>query len=175
MILSKTTINELLVSQDPDRRLIITPLLDKEEQVRAAAIDVRLGSQFVLVNKQTGLVAIDPVQRSQLTEKLLKYQSQIQVPFGSGFYLHPHDFCLATTFEYICLPTNVGAYVIGRSSWGRLGLIIATATAVEPGFKGTIVLELANVGSVPIVLYPMMRIAQLVLHTTSDAEGRRQQ
>lgn len=165
MMLSQRAIRELLET----RELTITPLIDHDQQISAAAVDVRLGSEFALVNRQTGLVAIDPVQRTQLAEKLLRYQTHIKVRFGSGFYLHPHDFCLATTFEYIALPSTVGAYVIGRSSWGRLGLMIATATAVEPGFKGTIVLELANLGNVPIVLYPMMRIAQLVLHRTSDA------
>lgn len=163
MMLSAKAISDLLER----RQLTVTPLIDRE-QIGEAAVDVRLGSEFVLVNRQTGLVAIDPVQRTQLSDELLKYQTRIKVPFGSGFYLHPQDFCLATTFEYVKLPDTVGAYVIGRSSWGRLGLMIATATAVAPGFAGTIVLELANLGNVPIVLYPMMRIAQLVFHRTTD-------
>ena len=167
-MLSKKAIEALLDSKDPNQRLVITPLVDRDQQVGPASVDVRLGNEFVLINRQTGLVAIDPVQRTQLTENIPKYQTRIRVAFGRGFYLHPNDFCLATTLEYIALPHDVGAYVIGRSSWGRLGLIIATATAVGPGFRGTIVLELANVGTVPIVLYPMMRIAQLVLHRSFD-------
>ena len=65
--------------------------------------------------------------------------------------------------------------MIGRSSWGRLGLIIATATAVSPCFKGSITLELVNLGEAPLVLYPGVRIAQLVVHTVEGIgtyEGR---
>ena len=63
------------------------------------------------------------------------------------------------------------AYVIGRSSWGRLGLVIATATMIQPGFHGTITLELTNVGNVPLVLLPGTRIAQLVFHHVGANEG----
>jgi len=165
MILSRSTISSLLREADPERRLVITPLLDEAEQVGKASVDVRLGNEFVIVNKQTGILGIDPLRRTNLAQRLMKYQRQMKIPFGSPFYLHPQDFCLATTLEYLAFPQTLAAYVIGRSSWGRLGLIIATATMIEPGFKGTLVLELANVGSVPIVLYPMVRIAQLVLHS----------
>lgn len=78
---------------------------------------------------------------------------------------------MGSTLEYISLPTKLSAYVLGRSSWGRLGLIIATATTVSPDFKGCITLELINLGEVPILLYPGVRIAQLVIHTV-EGEGK---
>jgi len=78
--------------------------------------------------------------------------------------LHPNQFILGSTLEYLKLPKDVMAYIIGRSSWGRLGLIIATATLINPGFAGVITLELTNVGEVPISLFPGLRIAQVSFH-----------
>lgn len=66
--------------------------------------------------------------------------------------------------EYIKLPNDILGYIIGRSSWGRLGLVIATATLIHPGFAGVITFELTNLGDVPIALYPGIRIAQLSFH-----------
>ena len=75
---------------------------------------------------------------------------------------------LASTLEYVRLPKSISAYVTSRSKWGRLGLVIATATAIHPGFTGTITLELVNHGNIPLVLYPGLAIAQLIL---AKAEG----
>jgi len=78
--------------------------------------------------------------------------------------LHPNQFIIGSTLEYIKLPNDVFAHIIGRSSWGRLGLIIATATLIHPGFAGVVTLELTNVGEVPISLFPGLRIAQISFH-----------
>jgi dCTP deaminase len=86
------------------------------------------------------------------------------VPFGSDFVLHPRDFILAATLEWISMPPRLGGYVIGRSSWGRRGLVIETAAGVHPGFTGSLTLELSNVGQVPVVLRPGLKICQLFLH-----------
>lgn len=171
MVLSRSRIKELLRIKYP-QGLIVTPLLDEDQQIGKSSIDVRLGNEFVLVNRQTGMLGIDPIQRTELDARLRQYQRRIRIAFGTPFYLHPHDFCLARTLEYIALPNWISGYVIGRSSWGRLGLIIATATMIGPEFSGTIVLELANVGSVPVALYPIMRIAQLVLHSLEEVVGK---
>ena len=87
------------------------------------------------------------------------------VPFGGSFYLHPRNFVLGVTLEWIRLPINLAGYVIGRSSWGRRGLVIATAIGVHPGFKGCLTLELSNVGEIAIELRPGIRICQLCLHS----------
>jgi len=168
MILSKKRLAARLIDKDRKRRITISPLLDPGQQIGECSVDLRLGNEFVLVNKGTGVMGIDPIRRSELAEKLDQYQSKIEIAYGSPFYLHPQEFALARTLEYIALPEDVAGYVVGRSSWGRLGLIIATATLVERNFKGTLVLELANVGSVPVVLYPGMRVAQLVLHYVGE-------
>jgi dCTP deaminase len=76
---------------------------------------------------------------------------------------------LGATLEYISLPEDLGASVEGRSSWGRVGLIIATACSIAPGFKGCITLELVNNGDVPLVVYPGLKIAQLVLYRAENA------
>ena len=88
------------------------------------------------------------------------------VSFGQHFTLHPGDFALSVSLEYVAIPPDLVAFVEGKSSLGRAGLIVATATQVAPGFKGGIVLELFNSGTVPVKLKPGMRIAQLAFFKT---------
>ncbi len=85
--------------------------------------------------------------------------------------MHPGQLVLGSTLEYVQLPRDLMAYVIGKSSWGRMGLVIATATKVDPGFKGCITLEIVNEGEIPLVLYPGLPIAQLVLHAVVDGDA----
>jgi dCTP deaminase len=85
------------------------------------------------------------------------------VPIGDFFVLHPGQFVLGETLEWIHLPKNLVAFVIGKSTWGRDGLIIATAIGVHPNFSGILTLEISNVGEIPIYLYPGLAIAQLFL------------
>ena len=93
-----------------------------------------------------------------------EFQEQIQLRPKGNIILHPNQFILGSTLEYISLPNDVMGYVLGKSSLGRTGLVIATATHVAPGYIGTITLELSNLGTVPLSLYPTMPIAQLVFH-----------
>lgn len=86
------------------------------------------------------------------------------VRFGEDFILHPRSFVLGVTLEWLRLPCDLAGYVTGRSSWGRRGLVIATAAGVHPGFTGCLTLELANLGDVPIAIRPGMAIGQLFLH-----------
>lgn len=153
---------------------LATPILDLDEQLneKNASLDVRLGHQFIVFNRVTGLNAIDAVEGQVLERELAKHhQSIIRVGYGNTFYLHPGDFVIARTFEYLSMPPTWLAYVLGRSSWGRLGLVIATATFINPSFRGTITLEIANLGQVPISLRPLTRIAQLAFHEIGDRSG----
>lgn len=152
-----------------DERLVITPILDFDDQIKDTAIDLRLGTQFIVTQKTTFL-GLDPKDRNEIRQNIGKYQKLLTIGFRKPLILHPNQLILGSTLEYICLPGKLCGYVIGRSSWGRLGLIIATATFVNPGFKGCLTLELENIGEVPLVLYPGLRIAQLILHTV-DKEG----
>jgi dCTP deaminase len=154
---------------DPASRFAITPILDVE-QFGSSSVDVRLGPDLIVNSRATGAVGFDPADRREFEKQIRGSQQYIRRPFGSAVYLHPGEFAIARTLEYVALPNGLAAEAVGRSSWGRLGLIIATATLVEPGFRGTITLELANVGTVPIVLYVGMRIAQLVIHQVDEQQ-----
>jgi len=142
--------------------LVVTPLLDLNRQIGRASLDVRLGQDFVLFRK--GQIPVMDVRRAFDNTAWADYYDHIRTDYGQPFILHPGQFVLSSTLEFLRLPRNVMAYVIGRSSWGRAGLVIATATFVDPGFQGVITLELVNEGEVPLSLYPGTRIAQLVFH-----------
>ncbi|WP_292611088.1 dCTP deaminase [Nitrobacter sp. 62-13] len=86
------------------------------------------------------------------------------VRFGEPFILHPRNFVLGITLEWMRFPSDLGGYVTGKSSLGRRGLIIETASGIQPGFSGCLALELSNVGEVPIALLPGMQICQIFVH-----------
>jgi dCTP deaminase len=98
--------------------------------------------------------------------KIGKLSKQHFVPFAQEFVLHPARFVLATTLEWIRLPQNYGAFVGGKSSLGRRGIVIETAAGVHPGFCGCLTLEIANVGEIPVRLVSGMMIGQLFVHVT---------
>jgi dCTP deaminase len=150
---------------DEDSRLVITPLLDAEEQIKlgGASVDLRLGSKFTAA-KRGNLAYSDPVRLDESTEPMEAHY----VPLGRYFVLHPRHFVLGTVLEYVRLPRTYGAYVLGRSTWGRRGLVIATAVGVHPGYAGNIALELTNLGEIPLKLYPGSTICQLFLHSLPD-------
>ena len=160
--------NRIHQNDDP---LVVTPLLDTQ-QVGAASIDVRIGHQFIILQRSV-VPHIDPSRPELLRESLYRTQQKVRVQTKQPFVIHPRQLVLGATLEYVSMPKDLAATVEGRSSWGRLGLIIATASSVAPGFKGCITLELVNEGEVPIVLRPGMRIAQLVFfETNKDADYR---
>lgn len=145
--------------------LVITPLLSPNDQLSGASVDVRLGTEFILFRKRT-FSSLDLKMRVDLRATIRGYQEKIRIQYRQPFILHPNQFALGSTLEYVKLPNDLVCYCLGRSSWGRVGLVIETASFVAPNFRGCITLELTNVGEVPIVLYPGVRIAQLVFHST---------
>jgi dCTP deaminase len=163
-VFGKEWIDKLLSTENVNERLFITPLLNPK-QVGGASVDVRLGFDFVTVKRGN----IGLLDAARLEERHERFRSSHYLNLKQRFYLHPNEMALASTLEYVRLPLNVAAYVTSRSKWGRLGLIIATATAIHPGFAGTITLELVNHGNVPIVLYPGDLVAQLVLNEARGA------
>ncbi|KJU87314.1 Deoxycytidine triphosphate deaminase [Candidatus Magnetobacterium bavaricum] len=142
---------------------VVVPTISPNKQYSPDSVDLRLG-QFFLVRKLSNFTHISPEPPNNKPEIPIEaFYDEKYVPVGEDFILHPHQFVLASTLEYISLPSDYCALVLGRSSWGRLGLNIATATAVNSGYKGCLTLELRNLGETPLPLKVGIRIAQLCL------------
>lgn len=177
--LDGTIIRARLDEADLSRRLVVSPLLDPDGQVRAgqASVDVRVGFQFALVTA-SAFASIDEFgdirSRDSRAPSFSSLYRHEYVPFGASISIHPHQFILASTLEYIRLPPDLMAYVVGRSTWGRLGLINATAIGVHPGFAGVLTLELRNLGETPLEIYPGQTIGQLFLHTVEAQDYQKQ-
>jgi dCTP deaminase len=165
-ILTRTALIERMRG-DIKSRLVVTPILSIA-QIGDASIDVRLGNEFLLPTSSL-TAAFEYIAENPMGGGGAQIYKRIRRDFGKPLYIHPGQLVLGSTFEFIRLPSDISAYVIGRSSLGRTGLVIATATAVAPGYPGCITLEIVNEGEVPLPLFPGMRIAQLVLHKTEGS------
>jgi dCTP deaminase len=127
--------------------------------VQPASIDLRLGDSFRVFHNHRA-TAID------LRDPPLNLTEEVVVAQGEPFALHPGDFCLGRTLEWVRIPDDIVARIEGKSSLGRLGLIVhATAGFCDPGFEGTLTLELNNLTRIPILLRPGLPIAQLSFMT----------
>ncbi|MFY4862818.1 dCTP deaminase [Aliarcobacter butzleri] len=155
-VISKDKLIDLIKS----KKLVITPILSKDETFDNVSLNVRLSNQFIIMKKQS-FPSFDIKSHPKNIEECHK---KIKINYNESFILHPGELVLGSTLEYFSIPKNLMGYVIGKSSWGRAGLIVATATKVDPGFKGCITLEIINEGASPIIVYPGLPIAQLVLH-----------
>ena len=130
--------------------------------VQPSSVDVRLDKFFRLFDNHKYPV-IDPAQDQPELTRL------VEVDPAEGFVLHPGEFVLGSTFETVTLPDDLAARVEGKSSLGRLGLLThATAGFVDPGFTGHVTLELSNVATLPIKLWPGMKIGQLCFFQLSS-------
>ena len=133
--------------------------------VQPSSIDVRLDRWFRTFNNHL-YTHIDPsIEQDDLT-------TAVEVDDGQPFVLHPGEFVLASTLEVISLGDELAARIEGKSSLGRLGLLThSTAGFIDPGFSGHVTLELSNVATLPIKLWPGMKIGQLcVFRLSSPAE-----
>jgi dCTP deaminase len=130
--------------------------------IQPSSIDVRLDKFFRLFDNHKYPV-IDPAQDQPDLTRL------VEVEPNDGFVLHPGEFVLGSTLETVSLPDDLAARVEGKSSLGRLGLMThATAGFVDPGFSGHVTLELSNVATLPIILWPGMKIGQLCFFRLSS-------
>ncbi len=134
-------------------RLGIEPL--DEQAIQPASVDLRLDSVF-RVFKTSSRPYVDVAQDvDDLTEL-------VEISAEEPFVIHPGSFCLGSTLETVTIPNDIVARVDGKSSLGRLGLLVhATAGYVDPGWTGKLTLELSNQSQMPIALYYGMRIAQI--------------
>src|SRR6056297_2606376 len=163
MILSDADILDRMEAGD----LAVEPLDDLDLQIQPASVDLRLGREF-LEFQRTNIPCIHPTSEQEVSE----YVTETIVEEGDDFILHPGDFVLGTTHERVEIPDDLIAHVEGRSSLGRLAVVVhATAGLCDPGYQGQITLELSNLGTAPVALTPGMRISQLTfteLKTPAD-------
>jgi dCTP deaminase len=134
----------------------------------SASIDLRLGTWFVSLPR----AQISHLGIGKRVAEMPRSQTEY-VPFGMSYVIHPGTFVLGVTMEWIRMPKCLAGYVVGRSSWGRRGLVIATAIGVHPGFTGCLTLELANLGEIPLEIRPGVSICQLFLHRLETTDPRR--
>ena len=134
--------------------------------IQPSSIDVRLDKYFRLFDNHKYPVIDPSLDQADLTRL-------VEVDPAEGFVLHPGEFVLGSTLETVSLPDDLAARVEGKSSLGRLGLMThATAGFVDPGFSGHVTLELSNVATLPIILWPGMKVGQLCFfRLTSPAEN----
>lgn len=161
MILSDRDIKKLL----KQKRLIFKPSLS-EDQIGPASIDLKLGPEFKFFNI-TSQYLLDvkkglPLDHFVITKRLKK---------GEPFILHPNNFVLASTQEYVIVPDDIVLRVEGKSTLARMGILVHTAGFVDPGFEGTLTLEISNQSNLPVALYPEMYICQVAVeYLSSPAE-----
>ena len=156
MLLSDRDIRRQLA----EGRIKLEPSEDK--LVQPASVDVRLDRYFRLFDNHKYPV-IDPAEEQSELTRL------IEVARDEPFVLHPGEFVLGATFEQVTLPTDIAARLEGKSSLGRLGLLThSTAGFVDPGFSGHVTLELSNMATLPIKLWPGMKVGQLCFFKLSS-------
>ncbi len=156
MLLSDRDIRAELASG----RVVLEPF--DEAMVQPSSVDVRI-DKFFRVFENHRYPHIDPAEEQpDLTR-------EVEPEPGEPFILHPGEFALASTYEVVSLPDDIAGRLEGKSSLGRLGLLThSTAGFIDPGFSGHVTLELSNVATLPIKLWPGMKIGQLCLFRLSS-------
>lgn len=156
---------------DIERDLAISPVPDIEQfrKKNGASLDLRLGRwfrtmQYTRIKSVSLMEGEGDIAAGNLTK-------EHYIRFNDDFVLHPGQFALGITLEWMRVPSDLAGYVTGKSAWGRRGLIIETAAGIHPGFTGCLALELVNVGTAPVLLNPGMEVCQIFFHTVEEAQG----
>jgi len=164
-VLTRAALLERL--KNPKDDFAIMPLLDEETQVDHAAINLRLGTKFILTRK-TRYPLLRPKNIDE--HEIRKFQKKESLCFGQALVIHPQQLLLASSFEFISMPSDLCGFVLTRSRYARAGLMIATAAYVHPNWRGCLTLELVNYGEVPVELICGSQIGQLALLEAKPAE-----
>lgn len=160
MLLSEIDIAKRLVHPDPRKRLVVTPIINAKEQFGPSSLDVHLSTDFLRL-ENINRPSVELKRAEKIAERDAYTKRVVLLP-GEFFYLHPGEFVLGSTLEYFKFPDDLAGRIEGRSSWGRLGLLVhATAGFVDPGFPGALTFELSNAGRLPIQLKPGLRLGQV--------------
>lgn len=145
-------------------KIAIKPTPNYEDQLGSCSIDFHLGNVFKIFN-HSKYPYIDP-RNPNLSSEIMK---DITVSTGESFIMRPGEFCLATTVESLKIADDLLGRLEGRSSLGRIGIIVhSTAARFDPGWDGTPVLELGNIGVLPVALYPGMKICSFTFEQLSS-------
>ena len=160
MILSDRSIREALAAH----RIVIDPL--DESCLQPSSIDVKVSNLFRVFRNHSAAVIDVKKDLADLTEL-------VEIAGDEAFMLHPGEFVLGSTLERVAIADDLVARVEGKSSLGRLGLLIhSTAGFIDAGFDGHITLELSNVANLPITIYPGMKIGQVSFMTMTTAADK---
>lgn len=137
-----------------EKQIIIEPLPDMEISLSACTVDLRLGNEFQIFD-HSKTPYVDTKNNARYPMKTISIED-------GPFILHPGEFVLASTYEWIELPDTIAGRLEGRSSLARIGIVVhSTAALFHPGFRGNAVLELGNHSRMPVALYSLMRICSL--------------
>lgn len=160
MVLSDRDIKKAL----KDKRIRISPAPDFKTQLGSCSIDLRLGNIF-RVFEHSKKPYIDPAKKDYSNE----ITREVKIKTGEQFIMQPGDFVLAATLEHVTIPDNLLGRLEGRSSLGRLGIVVhSTASIFDPGWDGKCVLELGNLGRMAVVLTSGMRICAMTFEELSS-------
>ncbi len=157
------SLNTLVQRMSPktswDERLVVEPFFPDSVHLESSSnsLDFHLGNRFTILRSRRS-VQHDPLSQDPKRDVVVR---ELFIPMGKDFTLNPGQIVLGTTLEWFRFPYDLMAYVIGRSIWGRRGLLIVTASAVHPGSSGTITLEMSNLSEVGLHLRPGAAIGQL--------------
>jgi len=157
MILSDKDVKQHL----KEGKLKVEPL-DIEKQIMPVGIDLRLGNEFKMFKKD--IEHIDPSK-----DDLEDTMEAVIVEDGKSLMLHPGEFVLGVTKEFVQLPDNIAGRIDGRSSLGRMGIIVhSTAGHVDPKFEGKLTLEITNIGKLPVMIFPGMKFCSIIFEKISS-------
>ncbi|MFH1978269.1 MAG: dCTP deaminase [Candidatus Aenigmatarchaeota archaeon] len=147
-------------------KIVVDPLENPDLQIQPAGVDLRLGNEF-RVFKTGSIPFIDTRKKTE------NYTDIVKIENDRPFIVHPGEFILGTVKEYIKISNDLVGSLDGRSSLGRLGIAVHTTSAsINPGWEGILVLEISNVGRMPVAIYPGMRIAKLTFNKLSSPAER---
>lgn len=169
-LLSDLQILERLVAHDR-KCVFVSPLINPRAQLGPSSLDVHLGTEICFAQTINRSELNLTASKAEIGSALSSYITKRSLGPDETFVLHPREFVLGATLEFVRLPKDIAARIEGRSSLGRVGLQVhATAGYVDPGFEGTLTFELINAGSLPLRILPGLRIAQLCFFKLQEVE-----